>query len=201
MKKRLSCLILTIILTFSLAFQIDVQAADQSGEEFKGYLVRLAESPMPMSRAALNTVKNLEMVSEGLCLTGDLQTAQALLDSGAAEFYEPNYILTLQDTPSYSPSQWNLLAVKVQAAWDSLDSQGLPDMLGDGVTVAVIDSGVYREHPDFKAENILEQYNLEVGGNAYHGTFVAGIIAAQVNNSIGIDGVAANVKIKPINVT
>ena len=201
MKKRLLCLILTIILIFSYAFQTDVQAADRPEEEFNGYLVRLAESPGSMSRAALNTVKNLEMVSEGLCLTEDLQTARALVGSGLAEFYEPNYILTLQDTPFYSPSQWNLLAVKVQAAWNSLDSQGLPNMLGDDVTVAVIDSGIYREHPDFKAENILEQYDLASNTYAYHGTFVTGIIAAQVNNSIGIDGVAANVKIMPINVT
>lgn len=33
-------------------------------------------------------------------------------------------------------------------------------MRGTGVTVAVIDSGVYREHPDFKQEHILDYYDL-----------------------------------------
>ena len=212
MKKRLLCLILTILLTLSFAFQTDVQAADQPEEEFKGYLVRLGDSPRWMSHAALSTEINYEMVSDGLYLTDDLETAQALVDSGAAEFYEPNYILTLQEG-TYIPSQWNLLAVKAQAAWEHADSEGLYDMLGDGVTVVVIDSGVYREHPDFNKKNILENYDLadddttDDGWEGWHGTFVAGIIASQVNNDLGpgyiypdTDGVTPNVTIMPISV-
>ena len=206
MKKRLLCLILTIQLTLSLTFQTDVQAADQPEEEYIGYLVRLSDTPGRMSNAALSKEINYEMVSNGLCLTDDIETARALVESGAAEFYEPNYILMLQDTPSYTPSQWNLLAVKAQAAWEHADSEGDFDMLGDGVTVAVIDSGVYREHPDFKAGKILENYDLadddpaDGGWDGWHGTFVAGIIAARVNNSIGTDGVSPNVTILPISV-
>ena len=206
MKKRLLCLIITILLALSSIFQTGVQSAEQPEEEYSGYLVRLSGSPGRMSNAALSTEINYEMVSYGLCLTDDLKTARALVESGAAEFYEPNYILRLQDTPSYTPSQWNLLAVKAQAAWEHTGSEGDFDMLGDGVTVAVIDSGVYREHPDFKAGKILENYDLadddpaDGGWDGWHGTFVAGIIAAQVNNSTGTDGMSPNVTILPISV-
>ncbi len=206
MKKRLLCLILAIILSLSPAFQPDVQAADRPGEEFKGYLVRLADSG-GMVQASLKTGKNLEMIREGLCLTEDLQTAQELVDSGIAEFYEPNYILTVQDGPSYTPSQWNLLAVKIEAAWEHVDYEGGFDMQGDGVAVAVIDSGVYRDHPDFNKDNILENYCLadddpsDEGWEGWHGTFVAGIIAARVNNDLGIDGLTPNVVIMPVSVT
>lgn len=73
---------------------------------------------------------------------------------------------------------------------------------GDGVVVATIDTGVYKDHPDLK-DNIIggrnfttdydsdpENYN---DGN-FHGTHVAGIIAAG-NNSVGIVGVAPKAKI------
>lgn len=89
-------------------------------------------------------------------------------------------------------------------AWEHTDGQGAYDMRGTGVTVAVIDSGVYREHPDFKQEHILDYYDLagtDDGVDVWHGTFVAGVIAAQVNNALGVDGVAPDVTILPICVT
>lgn len=64
---------------------------------------------------------------------------------------------------------------------------------GTGVNVAIIDTGIYYEHPDLKA-NYKGGYNFV--NNDYppmddngHGTHVAGIIAAA-NNGIGVVGVA-----------
>jgi hypothetical protein len=70
---------------------------------------------------------------------------------------------------------------------------------GDGVRVAVIDTGIDSKHPDLVGR-IVEQENF-VDGDAKqflqdrHGTGVAGIIAATGNNSEGIVGVAPGVKI------
>lgn len=172
--------------------------------DFDGYLVRLNDAGMQNSLALLDR-EDGRTVADGLCLVEDLETAQAMDRLGLAAYYEPNYRLELLDgEATYSPTQWNLLAVHAQAAWDHTDASGGYDARGDGVTVAVIDSGVYAQHTDFNGANILPYYDVAgtaTGVDGWHGTFVAGVIAAQVGNGIGVDGVAPNVTILPICVT
>ncbi|KMY52470.1 hypothetical protein AC625_21960 [Peribacillus loiseleuriae] len=71
------------------------------------------------------------------------------------------------------------------------------------VTVAVIDTGIDRKHPDLK-NTLLPGYNttdpLSQPFVDSHGTHVAGIIAANKDNGIGGYGIAPNVKILPIDV-
>lgn len=71
------------------------------------------------------------------------------------------------------------------------------------VTVAVIDSGLDKDHPDLKSQ-LLSPYNAADPANGaftdMHGTHIAGIIAASANNGIGGQGVAPNAKILPIDV-
>ncbi len=99
------------------------------------------------------------------------------------------------------PGQWGLTRIDLCTAdaecgaWDTA--------AGDGIKVAVIDTGVDLDHPDLK-ENLLAGKNLLEGkglptDDFGHGTHVAGIIAA-VANSKGIVGVAPRAKIIPIRV-
>lgn len=73
---------------------------------------------------------------------------------------------------------------------------------GQNVTIAVIDTGLQKDHPDFTG-NAIDGRNF-VGGaggitynsdNQTHGTHVAGIIAAQDNNSAGGAGIAPDAKV------
>jgi hypothetical protein len=95
--------------------------------------------------------------------------------------------------------QWGLTAIGAPNVWNI--------SRGAGVTVAVIDSGS-GPHPDLDA-------NLDAGRTMFgsidspgmidvdpkgHGTHVAGIIAAAVNNGIGGAGVAPQARIMPIRV-
>ncbi len=79
-----------------------------------------------------------------------------------------------------NPSKADICA---QDAWDK--SQG------DGVKVAVIDTGIDTHHPDLAGKVVASQSFVggSVEDNMGHGTHVAGIIAANTNNGQGIAGV------------
>ncbi len=67
---------------------------------------------------------------------------------------------------------------------------------GVGARVAVIDSGVEKQHPDLSRAMINEDFTDQDGRAAgYHGTGMAGVIAAQPNNAIGIVGVAPGARV------
>jgi subtilisin family serine protease len=66
------------------------------------------------------------------------------------------------------------------------------------VNVAVIDTGIDGTHPDLTGRVILAK--SFVGGSPYrddlgHGTFVAGLIAANPSNNLGIAGLAFNARL------
>ena len=81
--------------------------------------------------------------------------------------------------------QWHLAYVRAFDFWDDLP-------LFEPVTVAVIDTGIDLGHPDL-TNNVVAAKSF-VGGSADdpigHGTFVAGLIAAEVNNAEGVAGMA-----------
>jgi subtilisin family serine protease len=104
------------------------------------------------------------------------------------------------------PDQWDLRAI-------SADKAARINPGSSKVTVAVIDTGVDDTHPDLAANFSPSQSANCVGGvadttegawrpyapSAYHGTHVAGEIAAA-RNGIGVAGVAAGVKVASIKV-
>ena len=83
------------------------------------------------------------------------------------------------------PYPWNVLQVRAPSAWVA--------SRGDGVRVAILDTGVQLSHPDLAgritaSKNIIRPRRSADDDNG-HGTHVAGIIAAT-DNSVGVVGVA-----------
>ncbi len=71
--------------------------------------------------------------------------------------------------------------------------------VGDGVTVAIIDSGVDLNHPELEgristAEDFVTGRDRQPTADL-HGTAVAGVIASAANNGVGIVGVAPKVRV------
>ena len=93
-----------------------------------------------------------------------------------------------------------------QWGWSRLGGPELLDLgNGEGVIVAVLDTGVDATHPDLDGRVLTGWDSMDPSGDGRHdpnghGTHVAGIIAATVNNSLGISGVAAGVTVLPVRV-
>ncbi len=68
---------------------------------------------------------------------------------------------------------------------------------GRGVRVAVIDSGVQRDHPDLAGQVALSANFVADHPEAaeLHGTAVAGIVAARADNRVGIVGIAPHAEL------
>jgi serine protease len=114
------------------------------------------------------------------------------------EYIEPNYIyhaLEIPNDPNYS-QQWNFRSINVEQAWD--------ESKGEGITVAVIDTGVTKV-PDLQNTEFVEGYDfvndqVEARDDNGHGTHVAGTIAQSTNNNYGVAGIAYKAKIMPLKV-
>jgi len=124
-------------------------------------------------------------------------------------YVEPHYLYLTNDKPAraqaddgivpndtyYAAYQWNLPAIATERGWNLTRGN-------DDVVVAVIDTGVQSDHPDLKGR-LAEGYNVIHPGtppedDVGHGTHVAGIIAATVNNAEGVAGMTWYTKIMPI---
>lgn len=93
-----------------------------------------------------------------------------------------------------------------QWGWERLGGNDLAEVgNGQGVTVAVLDTGVDAAHPDLGGrvlpgwDSMVETGDGRVDPNG-HGTHVAGIIAATADNATGVAGVAPAVDILPVRV-
>ncbi|WP_422660343.1 S8 family peptidase [Paenibacillus sp. EC2-1] len=95
----------------------------------------------------------------------------------------------------FSDYQWNLPAIETNRGWNL--SKGSKDVI-----IAVVDTGVDLSHTDLDGQ-LVSGYNVVDPSKAPaddvgHGTHVAGIIGALVNNGEGVAGVSWYNKIMPV---
>ena len=116
--------------------------------------------------------------------------------------YEADHVVSALVSPISNDAlvaqQWSLEALNIAEQQEAAKNSNR------SITVAVIDSGICSEHPDLVGK-ILAGYDFvdndrnpqdEFG----HGCAIAGIIAANHNNNIGITGIAPNTYIMPLRV-
>lgn len=92
---------------------------------------------------------------------------------------------------------WSLTKVRAPAAWRV--TKGAAE-----VVVAVLDTGVDRNHPDLQGSLVdgWDAVNEDADANDDHGhgTLVAGVIAARSNNRIGGVGACSQCSVMPVKV-
>ncbi len=150
--------------------------------------------------------RNVTGYADGLTHTLRLSATVA----PGAGFYLDDVSLTVRDAFIYLPAilnnacgtavydeivRYNMGKIRAPELWNC--SQG------KDIVVAVLDSGVNLTHPDLQA-NIVPGATFVPGATTPeddhgHGTHVAGIVAAVINNG-GVAGVAPRAKIMPVKV-
>ena len=151
------------------------------------------------------------------------QVAADLVELLGAEWAEPNYTFDLDYVPNdpfYAQTQAIYLnRLEMAGAWNY--TTGQPEII-----IAIMDTGVDMSHDDLRKAiwiNAAEIPNngVDDDGNGFvddvngwnfpdnsnriyddhgHGTHVAGIAAARINNAIGISGMAGSATFMPVDV-
>ena len=112
-------------------------------------------------------------------------------------YVEPNYLafaFATPNDPSFS-QQYGPQRIQANLAWDIWQPQRT-------VYIAIIDTGIDSNHPDLTNKMRRHSNGMVYGWNTLnnttnalddngHGTHCAGIAAAEINNGVGIAGVAA----------
>ncbi|MES9947304.1 MAG: S8 family peptidase [Candidatus Thiodiazotropha sp.] len=148
-----------------------------------------------------------------------LHAIKALRKRDDVDYAEPNYIVHPSAIPNdeHYTLQWHYPQINLPQAWDI--TTGDTDVI-----VAVIDTGVLLAHPEMSgqltagydfisdAESAGDGDGIDSDPNdegdalqdgtssSFHGTHVAGTVAARSNNSQGAAGVAWESRIMPIRV-
>ncbi len=180
-----------------------IRARQGGHRTMDGALTRLQSLPEAY-RAKYRTLLALK------ALTQDPEVAHA----------EVNALLIAHRTPNDElyPLQWHYPEIKLPAAWDITtgESSGPQDVI-----VAVVDTGILPNHPDFEDQLVsgydfiadagrardfngidndpTDQGDFAYGGSSsFHGSHVAGTVAARSDNTEGVAGVAWGAKIMPM---
>ena len=146
-----------------------------------------------------------------------IHAAAAILKRADVKSVRLNYIYHPAAVPNdpYYSRQWHYPLINLPQAWDITTGSS-------NVTVAVIDTGILSKHPDIDPNRLVDGYDFisdatnagdgdgidsnpedvgdggGVSASSFHGTHVAGTIAANSNNNLGVAGIAWQVNIMPL---
>jgi serine protease len=194
----------------------------------EGFLQRLGKK-LGMNVRFERQIAQVAVLSVALPQSADALAQMARIIEQEAEVQYADPVRRAQafaapNDPYYS-AQWSLVGsvagINAETAWTLQPAAA-------GVTVAVVDTGIL-PHPDLDGR-VLPGYDFIAdaarardgderdpnprdegdwssgecgpysGPSFFHGLFVAGIVAANANNGIGIAGIAANANILPVRV-
>lgn len=138
-----------------------------------------------------------------------------LKNSPAVEYVEYDSFFSLPETETDVAAAFSNVSEEYSInALKKINASGCWDVAtGEGITIAVLDTGINFSNEDLKGQLWQDEYgnfgryffenggeNFDVTDYSGHGTKVSGIIGAKVNN-IGISGMAAGSKILTVKLS
>ena len=171
-------------------------------------------SPYPLRQLEQLSLSfgNLQLLkADGLGAAATKALANQIAAQPGVKAAFPNWRLYALATPNdeFYPFQWHYRAMNLENAWNLETGQT------QAVTVAVVDSGIVA-HPDLVGK-LLPGYDFitdpkvaadgdgrdgdptDLGQESgYHGSHVAGTVAASTNNGIGVAGVSWGARLVPV---
>lgn len=168
--------------------QVVLQFSADASEADKQAYINSVGGTVVESIDALNTVV-IEVDDEQNVTTSEIVVTN-----------EPDYFVSSLDFPPNDPffdGQWGLNTIAAPNGWEALPDDA------PTITVAVIDSGIC-DHLDLTGR-VLDGYDFleddTTPQDAFgHGCAVASIIASNIDNGLGIAGVAPNAQIMPLRI-
>jgi thermitase len=116
--------------------------------------------------------------------------AEKLRANEMVRYVEPNSKVEMSYTPNdpYWSSQWGPKKIQADVAWDTTTGSS-------HVLVAISDTGIDYTHTDLAANYVPLGYDwvnddMDPMDDNGHGSHCAGIVAAELNNGVGIAGLA-----------
>jgi thermitase len=140
---------------------------------------------------------DVERYVNDLKQTGKFETVEFIGEAKCC--FTPNDI--------YNINQWHINSIHLNEAWNI--TTGNPN-----IKVAIIDTGVDASHSDLgytvndgysqidtsNGVNYTSEPNAHINPLNFHGTFVAGILGAKTNNTIGVSGISGGNHSKGITI-
>lgn len=162
-------------------------ASDGAVESLDEEVGAEVEGALPRIDASLFEFPEVEVEPSGEVREEELADIKTELEQDpAVESVDYNYLRTL----SYAPNdpkfdeQWGLITPRFEGAWGRA--------LGRGIRIAVVDTGAAVRHPELRrkiaAQRDFRHNDGKAEDSAGHGTHVAGTVAAETNNGIGVAG-------------
>lgn len=170
---------------------------------------KLNDSQMKQLKKQIDCTSVKKMDSTYIFISGSLSTEELIAyfrKNWPVSFIEPHYIyLTNEEAAAeiipndslYLRYQWNMKNIQAETGWNI--SKGSEDVI-----IAILDSGVQLNHPDLQ-NRLMTGFNVNDSSNNAsddlgHGTHVAGIIGASVNNYEGVAGLSWFNSLLPVKV-
>lgn len=186
MVHNLICKYIGLVMGIALLFPVSASAENSTDKVFLSAVVRTAQGALTLVKA---TVPPHEVQATLSGWNKEYNVVAAGVNAKRSIFNEPS-------DPEIA-NQWGY----TRLGGSTLNGY----TQGEGVVVAVLDTGVDASHPDLEGKVLQGWDSMNPNGKGTydpngHGTHIAGIIAATANNGIGVAGIAPKVSILPVRV-